>query len=218
MLQCAAIGAPGNSGQISRTLSQSVMTRSNRLSGEAGERLRRATGDVDTALGHDPHRVRVQRLRVAARAAGLDGARRSVFDERFGDLGAGAVAGAQEQQPRPCAAAARRRRGGAGASDEPGMEREPGFAEQVAAAEQIGPVVDVAAVGRASAGADDAGVPELRQVVGDEVLRLPDELHELADPAIAAPELDDQLPAQRIAEQPEDLRRRCRSHSRITSV
>ena len=31
MLQCAAIGAPGNSGQTSRTLSQSVMTRSNRL-------------------------------------------------------------------------------------------------------------------------------------------------------------------------------------------
>ena len=31
MLQCAAIGAPGNSGQISRTLSQSVMTRSNRV-------------------------------------------------------------------------------------------------------------------------------------------------------------------------------------------
>jgi len=31
MLQCDAIGAPGNSGQTSRTLSHSVMTRSNRL-------------------------------------------------------------------------------------------------------------------------------------------------------------------------------------------
>ena len=92
------------------------------------------------------------------------------------------------------------------------MEREPGFAEKVATAEQIGLVVDVAAVGRASAGADDAGVPELRQVVGDHVLRLPDELHELADTAIAATELDDQLPAQRIAEQSEDLRRLRRSH------
>ena len=87
------------------------------------------------------------------------------------------------------------------------MEREPGVAEQVPAAEQVGPVVDVAAVGRAAAGADDAGAPELGQVVRDQVLRLADELHELADAAIAAPELDDQLPAQRIAEQPEDLRR-----------
>ena len=92
------------------------------------------------------------------------------------------------------------------------MEREPGFAEKVPAAEQIGPVVDVAPVGRASAGADDAGVPELRQVVGDEVLRLPDQLHELADTTIAATELADQLPSQRIAEQPEDLRRLGRSH------
>ena len=92
------------------------------------------------------------------------------------------------------------------------MERAPGFAEEVPAAKQIGRVVDVATVGRASAGADDAGVSELRQVVGDQVLRLPDELHELADTAIAAAELDDQLPSQRIAEQPEDLRPLCCSH------
>ena len=92
------------------------------------------------------------------------------------------------------------------------MERGPGFAEKVPAAEQIGPVVDVATVSRASAGADDAGMAELSQVVGDQVLRLPDELHELADTAIAATELADQLPSQRIAEQPEDLRRLCRFH------
>ena len=36
---------------------------------------------------------------------------------------------------------------------------------------------------------------------------LPTSSHELADPAIAAAELDDQLPSQRIAQQPEDLRR-----------
>ena len=68
--------------------------------GEAGERLGRATGDVDTTLSHDPHGVRVQRLGVAARTVCFDGARRSVFDEGFGDLGAGAVAGAHEQQSR----------------------------------------------------------------------------------------------------------------------
>jgi len=98
------------------------------------------------------------------------------------------------------------------------MQQAPGFAEEVAAAEQIGPVVDVATVSGASAGADDAGVSELRQVVGDQVLRLPDELHELANSAVAATELDDELPSQRIAEQPEDLRRRCRFHLSITSV
>jgi hypothetical protein len=96
------------------------------------------------------------------------------------------------------------------------MERAPGFAEKVPTADQIGPVVDVATVSRASAGADDAGVPELRQVVRDQVLRLPDELHELPYAAIAATELDDQLPSQWIAQQPEDLRR-CRSHTVITS-
>jgi hypothetical protein len=95
------------------------------------------------------------------------------------------------------------------------MERAPGFAEEVPAAEQIGPVVDVAAVSRASASAGDARLPELRQVVRDHVLRLPDELHELADSAIAATELDDQLPPQRIAEQPEDLRRLRRFHLAI---
>ena len=71
------------------------------------------------------------------------------------------------------------------------MERAPGFAEKVPTAEQIGAVVDIAGVSRASAGADDAGVPELRQVVGDQVLRLPDELHELANTAIATTELAD---------------------------
>src|SRR5207244_5967504 len=109
----------------------------------------------------------------------------SAFDESFGDLGAGAVAGAQEQQSRSSPSRldvvrCRRR------EREPGMEREPGFAEKVPAAEQIGPVIDVAAVSRASAGADDAGVSELGQVVGDQVLRFPDELHEFADTAIAA--------------------------------
>ena len=113
-----------------------------------------------------------------------------MFDEGFGDLGAGAVAGAQEQQsrssPSPLDIVGWRRR-----EREAGVEREPGFAEKVPTAEQIGPVVDVATIGRASPGADDAGVPELRQVVGDQVLRLADQLHELADTAIAATELAD---------------------------
>ena len=100
---------------------------------------------------------------------------------------------------------------------EPGMQRAPGVAEEVPAAKQIGPVVDVATVSRAAAGADDAGVSELRQVVRDQVRRLPDQLHELADTAIAATELANQLPAQRIAEQAEDLWRLQRWHVPIRS-
>src|SRR5437763_1394400 len=143
---------------------------------------------------------------MATRATRLDGARRSVFDEGFGDLGAGAVAGAQEQQPRSSPSrldVVRRHR----RDREPGMERAPGFAEQIPAAEQIGAVVHVATVSGASTGAHDAGAAELRQVVGDQVLRLPDDLHELADSAVAPTELDDDLPSQRITEQAEDLRR-----------
>ena len=39
--------------------------------GEVGERLRRASGDVDAARGHHPYRVRVERLGMAASAAGV---------------------------------------------------------------------------------------------------------------------------------------------------
>jgi hypothetical protein len=94
------------------------------------------------------------------------------------------------------------------------MEEEPGSCDQVPATGQLGPVVDVPTVRRATAGTDDAGLPELGEVVRDHVLRLPDELHELADTAIAATELADQLPPKRIAEQPEDLRRLRRFHHR----
>ena len=97
------------------------------------------------------------------------------------------------------------------------MEREPGSAEQVATAEQIDPVVDVAAVGRASACVDDADPSEFAQVVGDEVLGLFDELHELSDPTVAATELTHQLPTQRMVEHPDDLRHRRFLHATITS-
>src|SRR5205085_2642179 len=99
-----------------------------------------------------------------------------------------------------------------------GEEREAGVAEEDTATEEIGAVVDVATVGGASPRAHDPGVAELRQVVGDQVLRLPYELHELAHAPIAAPELADQLPLQWIAEHPEDLRRLCQTHTAITSA
>ena len=98
------------------------------------------------------------------------------------------------------------------------MQRAAGFAEQVAAAEEVGAVVDVASVGRASAGGDEPGVAELGEVVRDEVLRLADELGELTDAPIAAAELGDQLPAVRIGDQGEDCRRRERGRHHIAKL
>ena len=66
-------GTPGNSGQTSRTLSQSVMTRSKRVRAKLPQVLGGVAGDVDAPLGHHPHRVGVERLGVAAGAAGVDG-------------------------------------------------------------------------------------------------------------------------------------------------
>src|SRR5439155_25226448 len=126
------------------------------------------------------------------------------------------VTRAQEQQPG--SSPPRHRVDGAhGREREPGVEREPGFAEKVPATAQVAPVVHVTPVRRASAGGHGAGAAELGQVVRDEVLRLAGESHELADPPIATAELDDELPAQWIAQQPEDLRRLGRTHLAITS-
>ena len=72
MLQWDVAGAPGNSGQISRTLSHRVITWSKRLRAIAAQVLGGVAGDVDATLGHHPHRVGVQRLGMAAGAARLD--------------------------------------------------------------------------------------------------------------------------------------------------
>lgn len=53
--------------------------------GEAGERLRGSARDFDTTFGHHADRVVVKRFRVAASAPPLEGARRQVLHERFGD-------------------------------------------------------------------------------------------------------------------------------------
>lgn len=153
----------------------------------------------------------MQRLRMTACTSSLDGSIGTVFDESFGNLGTRAVAGAQEQQSRPrapCLELTWR----SGRKCEPGMERSPAFAQEIPAPEKIRSVIDVAAVEGASTSTDDAGPPELGQVVRHHVLRLPDKLHQFAHASIAAAELPDQLPAQRIAEQPEDRWRRGRDH------
>lgn len=97
------------------------------------------------------------------------------------------------------------------------MQSVPGIAQEVSTAKEIGPVIHVAPVGRAAPGADDSGPSEFGQVVRDQVLWLAHQLDEFTDAPIAAPELADQLPSQRLAEQPEDLRCPVRWHPPIIS-
>ena len=165
---------PGKSGQISRTLSHSVITRSKRDPGELPQVLGGVGGDVDAPLGHHPHGVGVERLGVAPCAARVDGVPGALDEQRLGDLRPGAVAGAEEQDPAPCAAAARRSGVGGGTSRSAGVERPARRGEQVPAAEEVGAVVDVAPVGGAASGGDEPGVAELGEVVRDEVLRRAD--------------------------------------------
>jgi hypothetical protein len=50
-------------------------------------------------------------------------------------------------------------------------------------------------------------------MVRDHVLGLAYELHELADSTVTSPELADDVPSQRVAQQAEDPRRLCRRHT-----
>ena len=109
----------------------------------------------------------------------LDRAARELLEQRLGHLGAGAVAGAQEQHPRarapPCAPAPARREPQRRDAAPP-----PALGEQLAAAREVERVVGVAAVGRAAPRRHQPAVAQLAQVVGDQVLRL-------ARPARSAP-------------------------------
>ena len=87
------------------------------------------------------------------------------------------------------------------------MQRGPGADEQRTAARQLEDVVRVAAVGDAATGRDQAAVAQLAQVVGDEALALIGERAQLADPPVAARQLAQQPPTQRVAGQPQKPRR-----------
>ena len=91
------------------------------------------------------------------------------------------------------------------------MDRSTDGAHQLRTSIEVGPVVDVASVERAATRRHQARVAQLAQVVRDEVLRLTDQLGQLAHAAIAAGQLRHDPPTQRIAEEPEDRRRGSRS-------
>ena len=145
---------------------------------------------------------------MAPRAPGRDRMTGAVLEQRLRDLRPGAVPGAEEQDERRSAVARRDGGGRGGGEPHARVKGGSGGAEQVAAAEQIDPVVDVAAVRRAAPGAHEARIAQLGQVIRDQVLRLAQQFGELANPAIAAGQLTEQLPALWVGDQLQELVRR----------
>jgi hypothetical protein len=178
------------------------------LAAELVEMLGSAAGEVDPALAHHAHRVRVQRLRLAAGAQRLDLAPAQALDERFGDLRAGAVAGAEEEDARRACTTARPSLAGR-AERAWGMERGSSLGKQLAAAGEVEAVVGVAAVEGAAPGRNESPRSEPPQVVRNETLRLLERRHQLAHATVAARELAHQAPPQRVAGELEDEWRRC---------
>ena len=87
------------------------------------------------------------------------------------------------------------------------VQRHAGARQQLAAARQIEDVVGVAAVGGAAAHRDKTTVAQLAQVVGDQALAPARQLAQLADPPIAARQLAQQPPPQRVPRQPQETGR-----------
>ena len=89
-----------------------------------------------------------------------------------------------------------------------GMQRAAGRRQQLPAARQVEAVVGVAPIGRAAPHRHQPLGPQPPQVVGDQALRSSDQGAQLAHLSIAAPELAQQPPAQRVPGQPHEARRR----------
>ena len=77
------------------------------------------------------------------------------------------------------------------------MQRRAGGGEQFATSIEVHAVVHGSTVERALVGGHQPSGAQPAEVVGDEVLRLPDRLGELPDLAIAAGQLDEHPPAHR---------------------
>ena len=91
---------------------------------------------------------------------------------------------------------------------QPRVQRRRRSGEQVPATSQLGPVVGVAPIGRAAPGRHQPRRPQLPEVIGDQALPLAGRSRELADAAITARQRAEQRPAQRVADELEEPRRR----------
>ena len=78
------------------------------------------------------------------------------------------------------------------------MERTASRRQQSADAGKVEPVIGVPPVGGASPRRDETAMPELAEVIGDEVLRLADKFGEFVDDPVASGELPEQPPAERV--------------------
>ena len=147
---------------------------------------------------------------MAPGAGGVDRALRHVLEQRLGDLRARAVPRAQEQHPRLAPRAARRRARSGRRRREPtapGCSAPPAACSCSPAAREVDRVVAVASVGRAATRGDEPAVAQLAQVVRHQALRLADELGQLPHGPVAAHELAEQPPPQRMCHQPHEPRR-----------
>jgi hypothetical protein len=86
------------------------------------------------------------------------------------------------------------------------MERRACSRKQFATAVEVERVVGVPTIGGATARVNDTGVTQPAQVVRDEALPLPREAAELPYAPVAAGEIAQQLPPQRVARQYEKVR------------
>ena len=87
------------------------------------------------------------------------------------------------------------------------MEGPAGGGQQVTHTGQIDRVVGVPAIGRAAPRRHQTGIPQLAQVVRDQVLRLTDQARQLVHHAVAPGQLAQQPPTQGMPRQLQELRR-----------
>jgi hypothetical protein len=87
------------------------------------------------------------------------------------------------------------------------VQRHAGAHQQLAAAGEIQYVVRVTAVGGAATHRDQATVAQLAQVIGDQALAPVRQVAQLADAPVAARQLAQQPPPQRVPRQPQEPRR-----------
>jgi hypothetical protein len=131
-----------------------------------------------------------------------------VLDQRLGHLRAGGVAGAQEQHTRPV------RPWSTCWLDRQALEADRWVqgssrgSQQLSTTADVDAVVGVAPISRAVPGRHQAHCAQLTQVIRDETLGLANQLAEVADTSVAASELAQQSPTQRIGDELEEVKRR----------
>src|SRR5262249_54868369 len=141
-----------------------------------------------------------QRLGMTARTPRLDGMGRAVLQQRLGDLRTRRVPRTQEQDALFLTTGKVRRLVGDRCEAKRGVQCGAGRAEQLAAASDVDAIVGVAAVSGAAPRPDQSRRAEFAEVIRDKVLRLAEQLSQLADSPVAASQLDQQLPSLRIGD------------------